>query len=79
MKLVLLTAAALTIPVLAFAGGQPAKVRTLSPAEMSDRSGVTPTVQSGKGTGFLRNRTQTTFVADSGAYRANGGDSAFIK
>jgi hypothetical protein len=74
-----------------FAGGQPAKVRTLSAAEIQDRTGISRAVQQGKGAGISRNeivlrvnaeRAQT--AGESAALkpapaRPNWSDSAFNK
>ena len=65
IRLTLLTAVVLTSPVLMFAGGQPAKVRTLTKAEMQDRTGITRAVQQGKGAGMSLSQT----VIRANAYR----------
>jgi hypothetical protein len=91
-RVALLSAFALTSPLLAFAGGQPAKVRTFSKDEMPNSAEVTRAVQQGKGAGVLRNqmvlranawRLQTEQSPapreESRAIHPNWGDSAFRK
>jgi hypothetical protein len=41
-------------PMLSFAGGQPAKVRMSNKSEAQDRTGISRTLQQGKGTGTVR-------------------------
>ena len=81
IKIALLSAFALKTALLTFAAGQPAKVRTLSKAEMQDRTGVTRAVQQGKGGGIFYNqvalrgnayRSRTT-AEDSRAIRNESG------
>jgi hypothetical protein len=93
IRLTLLTAVVLTSPVLTFAGGQPAKVRTLTKAEMQDRTGITRAVQQGKGAGMSLSQTviranayreqtpaeSASMKADPPAAHSNLGDSAFRK
>jgi len=54
IRLALLTAIAPPSPRLAFAGGQPNIVRTVSKAEMQDRTGISRSVNQGKGAGTSR-------------------------
>jgi hypothetical protein len=53
-------------PVLTFAGGQPAKVRTLSKDEMQDRTGIARAAQPGKGSGLSLSQP----VIRASAYRS---------
>ena len=63
-------------PVLTFAGGQPAKVRMVTKAEAQDRTGITPAVQQGKGSGMS---TSQVFV-NANAYRSQTpAESALLK
>ncbi len=81
MRTAVLFSLTLSSAAIAVAGGQPAKVRTLTQSEIQDRSGVTKAVQAGKGTGVTRD--QVTFAgdayrsqtaADTGKAKSNSGD-----
>lgn len=78
IRVALFAAVILASPVLTLAGGQPNRVRTISKAEMRDRTGISQTVNQGKGAGVsrkqvtLRENTQT-------AQRSAGSDTAFSK
>jgi hypothetical protein len=86
IKIALIAVIALTNPLLTFAGGQPAKMRTLGRNEAQNFAGAARAVQPGKGTGISRDqivrpnadRVQTA-KDNSIAVRANPGDSAFHK
>jgi len=54
VRIALLPALMLMSPVIGFAGGQHL-IRVPSKDEAQDRSGITPAVQYGKGTGMTRN------------------------
>lgn len=78
IRVALFTAIALASPVLTFAGGQPNRVRTVSKAEMQDRTGISRTVNQGKGAGV--SRPQTGSSANTQAVsRSTGSDTAFSK
>jgi hypothetical protein len=91
IRLALVSAFVLASPLVTFAGGQPAKVRTLSKAEVQDRTGISRAIQQGKGAGVSRNevvlrvnaeRVQTageSATLKPAPARANWGDSAFNK
>jgi hypothetical protein len=90
-RLALLSAIALTSPLLPFAGSQPAKVRNYTNRETLDAS-PTRAVQQGKGSGMSQNQTvranawRSQTAEDSlklrekpAATHINWGDSAFRK
>lgn len=91
IKSAALSAFVLLSPLLAFAGGQPAKVRMSNPSETADRTGITRALQQGKGSGTMRQeyrgnayRSETAENApllkdNSAVRRVNLGDSAFRK
>lgn len=86
IKVALISAIALTNPLLTFAGGQPAKVQTISKNETHNFAGAARAVQPGKGTGISRDQVVRTnadraeTAKDSSiAMHANPGDSAFHK
>jgi hypothetical protein len=79
-------------PMLIFAGGQPAKVRMSNQSETQDRTGISRTLQQGKGTGTVReqgaqvnaSRSQTAAESrvakdQSRAGYPNWGDTALRK
>jgi hypothetical protein len=92
VRLALLSAVVLVTPLLTFAGGQP-KIWPVSKAEAQDRTGITRSVNQGKGAGMTRSegviranayREQT--AADQSATKAQTvaahpktGDPAFTK
>jgi hypothetical protein len=92
IRTTLLSALALTIPVLGFAGGQPARVRMSTKAEMADHTGIARAIQQGKGTGMspsqkviradayrVQTREDSLPVDPPAASGPNWGDSAFRK
>ena len=86
IKMALISAIALTNPLLTLAGGQPAKVQTVEKNEPQHFAGAARAVQPGKGTGISRDqvvRTDADRVQTakdtSIAVHANPGDSAFHK
>jgi|HubBroStandDraft_5_1064220.scaffolds.fasta_scaffold624408_1 hypothetical protein len=54
MKSVLFAAVLLASPALTFAGGQPNRMHAVSKADTQDRTGISPTVNQGKGAGLSR-------------------------
>jgi hypothetical protein len=54
IRVALLSVVGLASPMLSFAGGQPAVVRSSSRSEAQDRTGITRAVQQGKGAGATR-------------------------
>lgn len=93
IRMSLLSAVVLACPLLALAGGQPAKMRAYSKEELQDRTVITRAVQQGKGAGTSLSQA----VIHANAYRSqtaeensiagdpppaahtNPGDSAFRK
>jgi hypothetical protein len=65
VRAALMSAVALALPLLTFAGGQPAKVRMPGKDEARDRSGVARALQQGKGGGLSLSQT----VIRANAYR----------
>lgn len=92
VRVSLLSAVVLVTPLLTFAGGQP-KIHPVSKEEAQDRSGITKSINQGKGAGMTRSegviranayREQT--AADRSATKAQTvaahpkmGDPAFTK
>jgi hypothetical protein len=82
IRAAVLSALALTSPVLIFAAGQP-KLHMLSKSQMQDLSGAAPAVHQGKGAGLSRNSSAAkelpAFEDLSYAARLNHSDTAFRK
>ena len=74
-RVAVLTALALTSPLLSLAASQPAKVHVVSKSEMQNRADVTRAVQPGKGSVVTR---ASAPVPPSPA-RTNSSDAAFRK
>jgi hypothetical protein len=74
-RVAVLTALALTSPLLSLAGSQPAKVHVVSKSEMQNRTDITRAVQQGKGSVV----TRASVPVQSGAPRTNSSDAAFRK
>jgi hypothetical protein len=74
-RVAVLTALALTSPLLSLAGSQPAPMRTPSKSEMQNRTAVAKAVQPGKGSVVTR---ASAPVPPSPA-RTNSSDAAFRK
>ena len=68
-------------PALTFAGGQPNKVRTVSKTGMHDRTGISQTVNQGKGAGLSRKQVvvRANTSPSQTAPRPSGVDTAFSK
>lgn len=78
IRVALFAAIALASPVLTYAGGQPNKVRTVSKAEMQDRTGISRNVNQGKGAGISRKQVFTPGNTQT-AQHSTGSDTAFSK
>jgi hypothetical protein len=76
MKSVLFAAVLLASPALTFAGGQPNRMHAVSKTEVQDRTGISPTVNQGKGAGL--SRKQIVAPANT-APRRNAVGTAFSK
>jgi hypothetical protein len=68
--LALLSVFVLVTPLLTFAGGQPAKMRWVSKEEAQDRTGITRSINQGKGAGM----TLSQRVIRANAYREQTAD-----
>jgi hypothetical protein len=78
IRVAVLSAFALTSPLLIFAAGQP-KVRMISQNELPRPDGATRAVQQGKGSGMSRNDVAIPASADRLQTAPNRADSAFRK
>jgi hypothetical protein len=65
VRVALLSSFVLVTPLLTFAGGQPAKMRWVSKEEAQDRTGITRSLNQGKGAGM----TLSSKVIRANAYR----------
>jgi len=74
IRVALFTAVMLASPALTFAGGQP-KVHAVGKTEMRDRTGVSKTLNQGKGAGISRKQV----VVPANASRPAGVGTAFSK
>jgi hypothetical protein len=82
IRIALFAAVVLASPALTFAGGQPNKViRTMSKAEMQDRTGVSQNVNQGKGAGVSRKQvaSRANSSPSPAVLRPSGVDTAFSK
>jgi hypothetical protein len=73
-----LFAVALAIPALTFAGGQPNMVRSVGKTAVPDRTGVSRTVNQGKGAGITRKQMAGNSPSQT-VPRASGNDTAFAR
>jgi len=78
IRIAVLSACALTSPVLSFAAGQP-KLHVLSQSQAQDLPGATRPVQQGKGSGMTRYQPSPRANDMSAPARSNRSDSAYRK
>ena len=81
IRVALFSAVMLASPALTFAGGQPNKVHPVSKTEMQDRTGISQTVNQGKGAGLSRRQavSRANTSPSQTAPRPSGADTAFSK